>query len=506
MRRIVLAAVVTFVAGAAFAAPWKNYGGGPQHRAQSKKAAQPLERIVWQTPVDLDPQYTGTDLDIHYGTPLVTTKNTVILPVKTGATDGFRIEARKAATGALVWQIDTDYVLPGHGWVPSCGACLASADRVVAPAAGGTLLVRQAPDRAVGKSARVAFYGIDNYNAQKAQFDGTIYICTPITSDAKGNVYFGFLTNPGAPMGIVSGFAKVTPKGQGAWTSAVDASGDPTISRPLMNCAPAISADGKTVYVVARSSTNAGSLCALDSKSLAPRASVRLKDPVTPLEDAYLSDDGTASPTIGPDGDVYFGVIEGNTTFNFFRGWLLHFNAGLTLAKFPGSFGWDDTASVIPASAVPSYDGPSKYLLLTKANDYVETGGTGINRLTVIDPGQATPYSCGGYCTPVSVMKEILAVTGPTPDADSVDLAHPNAVREWCINTAAIDVKGHCAMVNNEDGILYRWDFATNTLSQSIVLTSGLGEAYTPTVIGPDGTVYAINNAVLFAVGRAPKQ
>ena len=27
-------------------------------------------------------------------------------------------------------------------------------------------------------------------------------------------------------------------------------------------------------------------------------------------------------------------------------------------------------------------------------------------------------------------------------------------------------------------------------------------EAYTPTVIGPDGTVYAINNATLYAIGR----
>jgi hypothetical protein len=33
-------------------------------------------------------------------------------------------------------------------------------------------------------------------------------------------------------------------------------------------------------------------------------------------------------------------------------------------------------------------------------------------------------------------------------------------------------------------------------------LSPGVGEAYTPTVIGPDGTVYAINDAVLYAIGQ----
>jgi hypothetical protein len=39
-------------------------------------------------------------------------------------------------------------------------------------------------------------------------------------------------------------------------------------------------------------------------------------------------------------------------------------------------------------------------------------------------------------------------------------------------------------------------------LSESVTLTSGIGEAYTPTAIGVDGTVYAINDAILFAVGQ----
>ena len=53
------------------------------------------------------------------------------------------------------------------------------------------------------------------------------------------------------------------------------------------------------------------------------------------------------------------------------------------------------------------------------------------------------------------------------------------------------------------DGYLYRWHLPTNTFSEQIVLTPGLGEAYTPTLSGPDGQVYAINNATLFAVGSS---
>jgi hypothetical protein len=58
-------------------------------------------------------------------------------------------------------------------------------------------------------------------------------------------------------------------------------------------------------------------------------------------------------------------------------------------------------------------------------------------------------------------------------------------------------------LANCEDGVLYRWDLTTNTLSQSITLTAGLGEAYTPTLIGADGAVYAINNATLFSVRKS---
>jgi hypothetical protein len=93
-------------------------------------------------------------------------------------------------------------------------------------------------------------------------------------------------------------------------------------------------------------------------------------------------------------------------------------------------------------------------------------------------------------------MNSVLTILAPTPDPRFP--TKPGAVREWCINSAAIDVKNKCAIVNNEDGKVYRWSFVTNSLIDTQTLAPATGEAYTPTVIGPDGAIYAINNATLF--------
>jgi hypothetical protein len=42
----------------------------------------------------------------------------------------------------------------------------------------------------------------------------------------------------------------------------------------------------------------------------------------------------------------------------------------------------------------------------------------------------------------------------------------------------------------------------SNELVESMQLNEGLGQAYTPTLAGPDGTVYAINKTTLFAIGN----
>ena len=480
------------------ALPWSGHGHDAQHTGLSEVASQPLNRIIWQKPVDLAPQYSGTTLYIHYGSPLITRQNTVIFPVKTGAYDGFRIEARAATDGSLLWMQATDYALPAHGWTPPCGIALTPKNRLWYPGAGGTVYFRETPDAATGASGQVAFYGLANYQADPATFNANVKINTPITSDRYGNIFFGFQVIGTTTPALQSGLARIAEDGTGSWIAASAAATDAGIAKVVMNCAPALSNDHKTLYAaVSVGNYGGGYLVALDSRTLAPISKVRLKDVRVPGNDALLLDDGTATPTVGPDGDVYLGAFDGPFGSHQYRGWLLHFDATLAQTKTAGAFGWDQTASIVPASLVPGYAGTSPYLLLSKYNDYAGgAGGTGKNKVALLDPNDTMIEVSSG----AMVMKEVHTILGPTADDEYPGV--PGAVREWCINTVAIDPINKCACVHSEDGKIYRWDFATNTFTQTLTLTAGIGEAYTPSVIGVDGTVYVIANAILFAVGQ----
>jgi hypothetical protein len=241
--------------------------------------------------------------------------------------------------------------------------------------------------------------------------------------------------------------------------------------------------------------SNFGYLLALNSATLAQEGRVRLTDPSSGM-DAMLFDGSSATPTVGPDGDVYFGVLENPFPNHNNRGWLLHFSSDLSQTKIPGSFGWDDTASIVPASLVPKYKGKSSYLLMTKYNNYAGVGtGNGKNKLAILDPNATEKDP---VIPSVLVMKEVITILGATPDPGT---GFPGAVKEWCINTAAIDPFTKSVLANSEDGKLYRWDLTSNSLTQAIKISDGISEAYTPTVIGSDGTAYAINDAILDAIG-----
>jgi hypothetical protein len=493
--------------GSVMAQAWPGYAGGPQHQALSKVPSQFPQTIIWSTSVDLDSTAEFGYLNIHYGSPVITTANTVVVPVKTGESGGFRMEGHSGKDGTLIWQLDSDYTFPpSYDWMLPFQIVLTPGPSVAMAGAGGTVIVRGKPDVAGGHVTRLAFYGIDNYNANPDSYNSSVQIITPITSDGKGNLFFGYLAT-NAPGGLTSGLARLNQSsGIGTWTTAALASGDNTMQKVAYNCGPAISLDGSKVYFAVNNVNGfadgaAGYLVAVDSTTLTSVGAVRLKDVVVPQNDAYFFDDATSSPTVGPDGDVYYGVIENPFPENNDRGWMLHFDANLTTTKIPGAFGWDITPSIVPATAVPSYTGKSSYLILTKYNNYAGIGtGDGVNQVAVQDPNDHMIDPITG----ASVMKTILTVIGPTPDQGNRNQGYPNAVHEWCINTAAIDAKNKRAIINSEDGNLYVWDFTTNNLTAQINLSAGLGEPYTPTLIGPDGKIYGINASILFAIGSSP--
>jgi hypothetical protein len=469
---------------------WPNYAHDPQHTGVSAVAAQSLSKIHWSTPVDLDPP--AGEIFIHYGSPLVTAANTVIVPVKTGS-DSFRVEAHNGSDGTLLWMQNTNYQAPSASFLPSFSPVL-SHNRLYIPAAGGIVFVRENPDQPTGNLFRMAFYGLTNYQADPQTYNAHVQINTPITVDSQGNIYFGFLVLGSTPIGLQSGLARISATGVASFVTAAAAAGDPQMTEVNMCSALALSNDESTLYLgVNGPIAGYGYLVSLNSQTLAPIANVRLKDPSSGL-DALISDASSASPTVGPDGDVYFGVLENPFPDHNDRGWLLHFDSTLTQTKIPGSFGWDDTPSIVAASLVSSYTGSSSYLLMTKYNNYQGIGtGDGVNKIAVLDPNgtESDPI-----LPRVKVMNEVLTIKGVTPDP------RLPAVREWCINTAAIDPITKTVLANSEDGKLYRWNLTTNQFIQRITLSSGIGEAYTPTVIGPDGTAYAINDAVLFAIGK----
>lgn len=473
---------------------WTTHSHDAQHTGVAATAAQTFSKIHWQVPVDLAPP--AGEIFIHYGSPLIGPGNTVIVPVKTG-TNSFRVEAHNAATGAELWRLATDYQAPTDNFLPGMGPTIFH-DQLFIPNDAGRILVRNNLNAATGALGQLVFYGLKNYQANPTVYQQNVQINTPLTTDANGNLFFGFLALGATPAGLVSGLARVAPDGTGTWVSATSISGDSSITKVAMSCAPALSKDGKTVYVAVSSvDFGFGYLIALDSTTLAVINKVLLLDPASGM-DATITDESSATPTVGPDGDVYFGVLENPFPDHNDRGWLLHYSGDLSQTKTPGSFGWDDTASIVDASLVASYHGTSQYLLMTKYNNYAGINtGDGHNRIAILDPN-ATEND--PVIPAAQVMKEVITQLGVTPDPDFPNF--PGAVREWCINTAAIDPVTKSVIANSEDGKVYRWNLTANKLSQVMKLSGGIGEAYTPTVIGPDGTVYAINDAVLDAIGR----
>ena len=101
---------------------------------------------------------------------------------------------------------------------------------------------------------------------------------------------------------------------------------------------------------------------------------------------------------------------------------------------------------------------------MTKYNNYA---GLGRATASTRSPSSILTTTETDPVTGTTVMDDVLTIAGLTPDPD-IDQTYPGAVREWCINSAAVDPATDSILANSEDGKLYRWNLTTNTFTQSL--------------------------------------
>ena len=209
--------------------------------------------------------------------------------------------------------------------------------------------------------------------------------------DSLGNLYYGIRTTgtAPAPLNTTAGFVvRYSAAGVPSYVDTVTATGDVNVQRVTHGSALGLSNDEQSLYVAMKGTTSTTTpfLVAMNASTLGVINKVALTDPRNGFP-ASITDVSTASPMVAPDNDVYFGVQA--NPYNGSRGWLLRFNADLTVQKTPGGFGWDYTAGIVPASMIPDYHGTSTYLLFCKYNNYANiTDGDGINKLAILDPNR----------------------------------------------------------------------------------------------------------------------
>jgi len=424
-----------------------------------------------------------------------------------------------------------------------------TADSVWAPGAGGT----------IDRVSRIDGSRIQRFNPFGTTVDDSIYMAGPPSVDDAGNIYYNAIqldtSSPWTSDARGAWLVKIAANGTAsrvAFPSIVSgappANGQcttsflnsqlpwppsptavaPTITcglqRPGVNVAPAIAADG-TVYTISRAHMNDryGYLVAVNP-NLTPKWTASLRNRfndgcnvmippngtpggcrsgaftgVDPAENqpgsGRVSDNGTSSPVVAPDGRIVYGSY---TRYNYSQGHLMSFNPDGTFVASYG-WGWDLTP------AVWRHDGT--YSLLLKENHY---------NAPAYCSGSA---SCPGnrtFTTPSDPEQYFITQLNPslqvewkfrnteTKSCARVDNVlqcfddHP-AGFEWCVNAVAVDGRG-VVYANAEDGNVYAIDQG-GTLRERIFLTLALGAAYTPLSIGGDGRIYTQNDGKLFVVG-----
>src|SRR5262245_14543352 len=347
---------------------WGGFAADAQHTGTAPASPQPLTRVHWQAPVDRHPVTFPPDGTFaHYPSPLITSTNTVVVPTRISRRRGFELVAYAGADGTRMWRMPTDYSVPTGAsldFPPPLPAALLDGRHVAVAGAGGTVLVRSRVDDADGRVRRLAFYGIEHWRAHRAAYRQAVQVTTPLTTGPDGSLYFGFRASADAPGHLRNGVARISPSGEGSWVPARSLAQVHREAHVTLGCAPALSPDGSTGYVAVVAGQKSF-LVGFDTATMTPLYRHGLRDPQT-HQPAFVFPESSATPTVGPDGDVFYGVLGNPIQRHDDRGWLLHFDSRLTTVETPGSFGWDQTVAVVPSASVPSYAGDSSYLLVSK--------------------------------------------------------------------------------------------------------------------------------------------
>src|SRR5690242_12748097 len=172
---------------------WAGFAGNARHTAAARRRPQPFRRIRWRTKVDLAPN----GAPIHYGSPMITAANTVLVPTRVSGKAGFRVVAYSGRSGTRRWSFNTDYRTPPFAnglfaWIPPLPAALTRRTTLAVAGAGGTVLIRRHVNAPSGPVRRLVFYGAARWHAHTAAFDEAVHITTPLTSAPDGSLYFGF--------------------------------------------------------------------------------------------------------------------------------------------------------------------------------------------------------------------------------------------------------------------------------------------------------------------------
>jgi hypothetical protein len=443
----------------------------------------------------------------------------------------------------------------GPFWEPVFHPVLAG-DFIYVPSAQGTVTKLRKSDGSV--AATIDPFATD---ASAPTNNTDIFVASPLSADKSGNVYYNAIklshSQPWDQDVVDSWLVKITPQNQASkvsysvltptapggtdpckiqfadanlpWPPSPDAVPTTTpcgSQRPGINIAPAIAPNG-TIYTVSRGHfvTRYSYLIAVNPNlTLKWTASLRNRlndgcgvllpiggpggcrvgahigvDPGTnePGPGRVL-DDGTASPTVAPDGSVIFGTF---TRYNWAQGHLLKFSS---TGQFQGAyaFGWDITPGI--------YSHAGTYSIVTKDNHYSDTGSyCDVESVCPSDRTATHPnYPEEYFITQLSPAMSVewqwrntntLSCTRDANGSVSCASDHPNGF-EWCVNGMAIAGDG-TVFANSEDGNTYAI-LQGGVLRDNIFQQLAVGAAYTPASIGGDGKIFSQNAGHLFVLGN----